>query len=348
MSIRELTIYYDLSTGTAYLESGAELNSNSAPYLYYSEKVVLNMQYLASSAQTDGAFTDFYTGFDGLSLGSSLAIDNNNVFYRTAALSTPLTAATPVSTIVTSVPDGVPRSVGTLKLTNAGGDVESVNYNGYTAGTSSYTFNTADADFALADYTPTYSFAASDVILVREVPLVKTVTADFTDQATGLFVMELDGWTVSLYEEIEGLASLTASMYLEHKLYNSSGGSVNNPELIVQVPFYFKNLIDYEGPVPPAPSSDYYTIAQLTALLTPFTKTFTSATADAFCSWTDLIATITHSLDTATPTVTLYIDGEQSTAVVVAVSGNNSVTLDFGNLGDGYTFTSATVKISKH
>ena len=264
MSIRDFTLYYNINSGKAYDAATNEISDNNRPFIFYSESINVTLQYLNSDTKDeDGAFTDFYTGFTGITITSSAAIDDNNIFYGETTLVTPLTAATPVSTITLATPDETPRKYGTLKLTNSSGETESVNYNNYQVSGGNYIFTTADADYETTDYTPTYNFAEDDVVLIKEPPLVKSTTIDDTDKDTGAFVITLDGYNAVLFEEINGESQLKDNVRFEHKIYESGN---DYPSFVSQFYWLFKNLIDYDGDAPPAPNSDYYTITQSKAV----------------------------------------------------------------------------------
>jgi hypothetical protein len=143
-----------------------------------------------------------------------------------------------------------------MLLINSAGESESVAFTNYSVTSSVYTFTVSA--------TLTYTYLADDVVRVKETPIIKSEDADIddTDKDTGLFLINLDGYTQAFQELAEGKDSISSCKF-EHQIVDDTG------KLIFALKFSFLcfGLLDDSGVIPPAPDDDYYTKTEVDALL---------------------------------------------------------------------------------
>lgn len=259
MAPRKYKIYVDMSTRNIYNSNGAELNDNTCPYIYYKENLQLQVQYLNSAPVQPlvDANLDKYIDLAGQTIASSASIDNNNYHYYTGTLNTAVSGS--VTSIIMDGLTTAPRlKTGTLLLINSAGEQESINYTNYSLSGTTYTFTVSA--------TLTYSYVAGDEVRNKDISIIESDNSDIddTDKATGLFLINLDGYTQVFQNEALGEDQIDNCKF-EHQILDSSG------DLIFAIKFAFLcfNLLSDDAVIPPAPDDDYYTKTQVDALLTP-------------------------------------------------------------------------------
>jgi len=243
-------IYYDMQNDVAYREDNTDAVNDNVIEFRYKEVKTLQIQLLASDSKDgSGDFDDEYTGLTGTSVTATCAVDNNAVHYYDGEVNTAITGSVQISTIKIDNLGGTPRIAGRLKLTNSGGDTETINYNGFTLDDGVYTFTLADADYDVAAQTPTYSYAEDDDCRVKELPIVKDASVDVTDKNTGLFEAELDCHNIIYQNLIEGTEEIS-DCKCELQVLDGSSNVILAKEFKVKCLY----LLDDDGGVAPAPS----------------------------------------------------------------------------------------------
>lgn len=243
-----ITFYVDVPTKDVYNADGAKITASNAPRIIFREESAINIQYLNSPPTepqiADPATLDKYIGFAGLTLGSVAVIDNNWDHYFIGAANAGYSGS--VIAIAVKTLSSAPRAqTGTLVLINSAGQSESVAFTAYSLAGGVYTFTVSA--------TLSYTYLANDVIRVSENPIIKTITADTTDQATGLFVVSLDGNSAVFQDEVSG-AQYIADCKFAHILKNDDDDVIS----AFAMPFICENILDDDGAVPPAPADNYY------------------------------------------------------------------------------------------
>ncbi len=269
--------YYDLSTDIAYREDQSEIANDNIPEFKYKLEKALAVQFLNSdSVDANGDFDDFA---DKSVASSSLATldDNNDHFDDGAANAAYSIAGAPYSTVtLKSLTELTPRTVGRIKFTNAGGEEETIKYNGVTPGAAGiFTFICADVNYDADPWTPSYNFAEDDVARYIENPIVEDQSVDITDKATGLFVATMDCNNVIAQDLTEGVAEIEDCKF-ELQLLDASSNVVEAKEF----PVRFLRILGDDGDESPAPADSYSTTAENAALYDGLIKHYISATID--------------------------------------------------------------------
>jgi len=255
-------IYYDLSTDKAYRSNKTEIANDNIPQFRYKSKKQIQWQFLNTATITNGVFSDVYTGLSATTVVATSSIDNNSVHFYDGHPNATITKAVSAATIVIKELEGVPRICGRLKLTNAAGETETINYNGFTVSGTNYTFTLADASYVVGAQTPTYTYLTTDTCRVLEIPIVKDPTVDVTAKATGLFTTTLDCFKLVYQDLIEGEDEISGC---KHEIIIKD----TTPEniLVKQIPVKCLGIQDDDGDVGPAPADNYPTWSELNALL---------------------------------------------------------------------------------
>jgi len=255
---RQYKIYIDMSTRNIYDANATQLNDNTSPYIYYKENIQLQLQYLNAPpvAPIVDEELDKYTGLAGLTIANSAAINNSSNHYDKGALNAGKSGT--VTSIVVKNLEAAPRlKSGTMLLINSAGESESIAFTNYSVTSSIYTFTVSA--------TLTYTYLTDDMVRVKETPIIKSEDADIddTDKDTGLFLINLDGYTQTFQELAEGKDSISSCKF-EHQIVDDTGKLI----FALKFPFLCFGLLDDAGSIPPAPDDDYYTKTQVDALLT--------------------------------------------------------------------------------
>ncbi len=235
-----------------YGSDGQDLSANNPQAINWREFAEVQYQLTDGPPDFDaaGTLTNPYTGFTGATHTNATTIDNNFIKYQSSLLKTTLTAATPVSAIQQTAAS-TPRLLGTLYFVNSSGESETVNYNGFTDdGGGLYTFTTADVDFTVADYTPTYNFAIDDTARVYEVPIILSAN-NSSDPDNGLYGGELDADN-PVYEALVGNSDDITGCRIELNIYEAG-----RPVFVARMNFDCENRMatDFTSPLPP--QADY-------------------------------------------------------------------------------------------
>jgi hypothetical protein len=262
MAKRRYILYYDVSTRKVYDETlENELGNDAIPYLAFKEECEVEWHLLNSKS-----LTDVYTGFDGVTISPSMAVDDSYAWYAAGTLTSGLTAATPYSTVTVSGLESAPRAAGKIVVYTSAGLYETIYYNQVTASGSNYVFRCSDSSYVTAAFTPTNTYALGDTARVHESPYLKAASADIdqTDKATGVFIVSLDGDNSVFESAIQGRESISAGLYGELKVLDGSA----NLLLVARVPFRLDGLLDNDSPdQAPSPVGDYYTADEMDGFL---------------------------------------------------------------------------------
>lgn len=225
----DIVIYHNVNSGISYGADGSELSANNPLDIKLGNLKAYAVQLLTTSPSIDANGivsidpSIKYTGYVGRSVSAAATIDNN--FNKTDVnplLATELTASTPVSSISFTNFDDTPRIIGKIIITNSGGDSQILYYNGFTDnGGGSYTFVTADSDYAVSDFTPSYNFSIGDSSIYYEQPIIQSIDNDDTGYATGLFEGSLDAGGFIYADEVADSSEI-ADCQFEHNIYEDS------------------------------------------------------------------------------------------------------------------------------
>jgi len=262
-------IFYNLQTDEVYREDGSYVANSNAPEFVYKTNKTLAVQFLNSDLKNDnGEFIDFYTGWLGKQVACSSCIDDNYTHYTKTMLSTVLTAGMNVNQIRLAG-DGY-REVGTIKLEDASGNVETVNYykTKADAQTGTTAFYTANANYNPADFTPGHDYPQDSDATVGEMPIAGVLdsTIDKSDKDTGLLVCDYNLYTRIFQTLVEGKSEIE-SCKMEVNVYDSA--DPNNLKLIFSKSFTVRclGLICDNGEVPPAPIQYFYDKTEIDAMM---------------------------------------------------------------------------------
>jgi hypothetical protein len=247
MSIRKV-VYFDVDNLVWCLSDGSPiLSPTKYPTFQYKEVSTLELHLLDGNG-------DAYTGLSGQTVSFSAAIDNDWVHTHEGALTSGASGA--ITSIGISGLTSEPLPSGSLKLTNDAGETETVAYTAASESSGTYTFTVS--------VTLTYTYLTGDVAEVVDPPMVKTLNAqiDQTDKDTGLLLVDMDCNNLA-YKNKVGTSKQASGCIFELKVYDVSGYQI----MVYQGDVNCRNVVDDEGNIPPAPSSDYYTKTQVDALL---------------------------------------------------------------------------------
>jgi hypothetical protein len=253
------TIFYDVNSDQAFRDDQTAVANNNKPEFVFRTKRSFILQLLNStSIDANGNYNDFYTGFIGVTITPTGAIDNNADHYFDGELNAGISGS--ISSFEIKGLTGTPRIVGTVKVTNGTGDFENINYNGFEVANGVYTFETADANFDPNPVTLTNTYSADDDARLKELPIIKIpfTEIDQTDKDTGKFIITVDSDTLIFQDLIEGSYSLGDDVEFEFQATDTE------PRLIMAKKFGVKclGLLDDNGDPGPAPKQDYWTIAE--------------------------------------------------------------------------------------
>lgn len=249
--MRKITVYFDVNSQTLYGEGKLPVGDNTKPYIRYREKIQLEVHYVTEAVN----FTP-YTGFAGVAISSSAAVDNDWTHYLEGALAGAKTGA--VVSIAVNGLASEPPSSGFLRLTNGAGQTESVAYTGIALNSNTYVFT--------VNTTLTYTYAQNDEVQISDKLLLKADTIDESAKATGVFVFTLNANNLSYYKLINGVSEISGCLF-EHKVLDSNSDLI----FVAQFDFVCKNIVDDgSSTVPPAPSADFYNKTEVDALISDF------------------------------------------------------------------------------
>jgi hypothetical protein len=229
-AIKRIKLIVDTLTGTVMHEDRSAVSVGNAPSILLSEKILIELQYKAGTAN--------FTGFNGVPLSSFAVIDNNFDLYIAQSLDSPITAGIPITEVKT-VGIAPQRLTGVLTLTNADGDNESIEYTSHSTAEGVLSFKVS--------HTPIYTYAEGDQVRAIQAPIVSEVSVDLSGAATGLFVVSMDGNSSVFLDLIKGKSKLTDT-YFTHVIMDSSDNSVLSA---VVCPFGCKGMLAYKGITPP-------------------------------------------------------------------------------------------------
>ena len=265
---RNYLVYYDVNTKRSYDENQQQIGGTNQPYILFREKMTVTIQYLNSANPSDE-----YVGFNGLTITSSVAVDNDFVHFNTGALVGSYSGAI-TSVTASGLSSVTPPSTGNLVLTNSSGESENVAYTARVKSGDNWIFTVS--------VTLTYSYANGDECKASEALIIKSPNSeiDQTDKDTGKFVVTLDANNEVYQELIQGKTELTGCS-LEHQVRDVT------PELIFVGRFLFRcfNIMDDEGAIPPPLSGNFYTKAEVDALLAAKIASIGSSTDNAIVRW---------------------------------------------------------------
>lgn len=248
--MRSFELYYDINARKMRTSTGTQLTDN-LPYIRYKERLELTLHLVTDGANPPTA----YTGFAGESIAITAALDNDWDHWDTGALVDSALSGT-ITEIEVSDLSVEPAATGLIQLINSDGDGESVAYTDWTLNGSNYTFT--------VNATLTYIYAADDEVNISDPPLIAVENAevDQTDKDTGVFVLTLDGNTVTMRDALEGVPSLQ-DVFFEIQVRDGSADLI----LVCQFPFYAYNIMQDDGVIPAPADGNYYTKAEVDALL---------------------------------------------------------------------------------
>ena len=255
-------IYYDLSADKAYRSDKTEIANDNIPQFRYKGKKQIQWQFLNSARITNNVFDDVHLGLASIAVAGSTSIDNNAVHYYDGKPNATITKAVAATTIVIKELEGAPRICGRLRLTNAAGETETINYNGFTVSGTTYTFTLASSSYVAGAQTPTYTYLATDACRVLEIPIVKDATLDITGKATGLFVTTLDCFKLVYQDLIEGKDEI-AGCKLEIIIKDSTPENI----MVKQIPVKCFGIQDDDGDIGPVPEDNYYDSSEVDAVI---------------------------------------------------------------------------------
>ena len=251
--MRRQILYYGVNDQSLYGSDQNLIGDSNSPYIRYREKMQIELHYVSETIN----FTP-YTGFSGVVIASSAAIDNDWVHYLEGSLTGPKSGA--ITSIVISGLSGEPPASGYVRLTNGSGQTESVAYSGISL--------VGDAYVLAVSVTLTNSYILNDEALIYDKLIIKADSVDDSGKDTGVFIITLSANNQSFFKAINGVDSISGCIF-EHKVLDNE----EPPNLIFVSQFGFncKNIVDDGGSsVPPAPSADYYTKTEVLTRIADF------------------------------------------------------------------------------
>lgn len=254
--MRSYDIYVDYYTRRVYRYVGTaltELTNQSYPFIYYKEKILLNIHYLNSTTVTfDSAGNpefDTYTGFTGLSIASSAAVDNDYNHYVEGALVGDYTGS--ITNVVISGLEITPASTGTIVFAD---EVAAVAY------TDAVQDSAGNWEFTVSA-TLVETYLNGEIVRISEPLIIKSTTIDETAKDTGLFGITLNGNSAPFQEAVSGSSSIQNCLF-EHQVKESG-------ILIFAISFTFLcfNILDDDGIIPPPLDGNYYTKTEIDSII---------------------------------------------------------------------------------
>lgn len=248
--MREHFVYWDVNGRNAYGLDGRAFSNDSLPYIGYKEKIKLTLQLINSAT-----LTDVYTGFAAQSITCEAAVKNTNAFYYEGALTAGLSGS-----ILAVTADGFSSEdvydTGKIYLRNSAGLSETIAYTAYSLVNGVYTF-TVSATLA-------NTYANNDICRIVAQPLIAVENASInqTDKATGKFVIELYGYSQSYQRAVLNKWEISGARFGFYVLDST-------PVDIFGAMFgfnCFSRLFD-NSVIPPAPTGNYFTKSETTALI---------------------------------------------------------------------------------
>jgi hypothetical protein len=245
--MRTAVVYYNIYNGNCYDSDGNPLGDDTWPYIYFKEKISLELHLVTDSDLTA------YTGLSATTITCEAAVDNDWNHYVAGTLSdAPSGGLTGTITDVTvSGLSSAPESKGYLKLIDSLDQTDKIYYNAVTSNSDgSYTFTVEDSledSSSGADLTNTY--VDGDEVRVLDPLLLKSEDADVdqTDKATGKFIITLDANTTTFQSAASGSATIDNTQ-LEFQVRNASNEVIG----VYRFTFRCRNILDDDGGVPPA------------------------------------------------------------------------------------------------
>jgi hypothetical protein len=254
---RTYDLKYSLKDRAIYADDNTAISLERFPYILYGEQIDINLQLVEDAVD----FTP-YAGLVGETVACTAAVDNDWVHYYSAVLdaapSAGLTGAITEVTVASLSTE--PVSSGTITLIDSSNNSESISYTSVTDnGSGGYTFT--------VDATLSNTYVDDDTVRVKESLLIKTSNdnIDQTDKDTGLFVITLDGSTEPFQQAAQNTDQITGCLF-EMQIRDAATDLI----LVLQFQFLLFNILDDEGALPPPVDNDYYTEAEVNALLSGY------------------------------------------------------------------------------
>ncbi len=250
---RTVQIYQNVVSGAIFDSAGNQLANGYLPFIKTNETIIVDIQYLNSDT-----LTDVYLGWASKTIAGSASIDNNFKHVIAGALTIAKSGA--VTAIVATITDtDYINATGILQLVNASGLSETVDYSAYTKTGTTYTFTVSA--------TLTNSYAIADVCNVADAALAQTIPTDFdfTHKDTGRLIITVTAYNAKFYHEILNAESIS-NCALEVQIFDST------PAMIFALEFEIMclNIRQYYGVVPPQLAGNFYTKAEIAAILTEY------------------------------------------------------------------------------
>lgn len=162
-------IYVDVSSGTCYDASGAQIVNDNRLESFIDSHETYEIHYV-----TDGGAAGLpenwtpYTGFQGSSVASAFGVDNNFVHqYESELQGEGITKGDTISSVAVSlaIEEMLIPKAGLLVLRNAAGEEQTFEYSARTGGNGAYTFSIVSTEAE-------YDFAAGSIVAVPEALMV--------------------------------------------------------------------------------------------------------------------------------------------------------------------------------
>ena len=256
--MRTIKIFQNASTGAIFNEDGSPLENALTPFVRFPESVLLDYNAINSDDVADA-----YTGWTGETITAEAIIDNDFDHYMSGVLTGAKSGA--VTAIAATIADAsYVNPTGTLQLVNAAGESETVAYTAFSVTGTTYTFTVSA--------TLTYSYAASDECNVADVPLAASYAVDYTDKDTGRLLFSLSTNSRPLYALLSGNASL-ADCVMAVQVYAADGSDPDtDPDIVFAQEFEIGvfTIRKYSQAVPPPMNGDYYTKAEVLAIVSGY------------------------------------------------------------------------------
>lgn len=234
---QNLILYYDVYNGNTYNETGA-LYGNTPLTMYLNNKFTLEIHYMSDTSADAVSEWEPWTGLKGLSIGSSVAFDNDFLHAARGTLSSPVSSGDSNVIVNVAIAETMLNPSDVLVFYKPDGTTVSLMYSSYTKNStgSGYVFNLTSPSNVSID-SGAYVRVPQALYLKADEDSISNENAQ-----NGVFVINLHAMSHKILNALDYTNTQSLSGTFEHQIKN-------NGDIIrtFSFPFVIENLVDFNN-----------------------------------------------------------------------------------------------------
>jgi hypothetical protein len=253
-------LYYDIINGNLYTGTGDFVGNNTIT-VYFANNEEFTLHYVKGTKDSengalDPSTWDKWTDLNGLTIGSTIAFDNDYIHAVRGTLVEPISVGGTSATVAVDIQQTLLNPSDKLTFFNADGSNVTLLYSSYTETKDGFTFNFPEPS--------TVDIPSNVYVRVPQALYVKISDVDCTRASEGIFSFSFNAYSHKLLNSVDFSNVSEINGTFEHQIMHEG-----NRIKTVSFPFAIRNVLDFDNDaVMPSQEGDWVDKAYVQSFFT--------------------------------------------------------------------------------